>query len=106
MLKDVLDYVQDAPVLAGQFPFCGLYICEDFNFKNQKPKKNVKEPHEIIFLNKNIDIYKTAFMKPGFITIHMFKVSGSENYRVHNMQTILKLKLYFKNIYPAFLCFV
>ena len=43
MLKDVLDYVQDAPVLAGQFPFCGLYICEDFNFKNEKPKKNVKE---------------------------------------------------------------
>ena len=54
MLKDVLDYVQDSPVLAGQFPFCGQYICEDFNFKNQKPKKNVKEPHEIIFLNKTV----------------------------------------------------
>jgi len=31
------------------FLLSGLYICVDFNLRNQKTKQNVKKPNEIIF---------------------------------------------------------
>ena len=43
----------------SKFPFWGVYICVDFNLRNQKTKENVKKLDKIIFLNTNIDIYKT-----------------------------------------------
>ena len=65
-----------------EFPLWGLYICVDFNLRNQKQnKKNVKKSHNIMFLNLKIlvftelpvYIHETEFLKLGFIAILCLK---------------------------------
>ena len=44
-----------------KFPFWGLNICVDFDFKDSKKIKDVNKLNKMIFHHKNIDIHKTAF---------------------------------------------
>ena len=43
-----------------QFPFWGLNICVDLNFRDSKKMENLNKINKIIFHNKNIDIHTTA----------------------------------------------
>ena len=67
----------------SEFPFWGLYICVHFNLRIRKQTDIVKKPHEIIYLNKNIGIFKTAVphsWNPGlrYWFSYQYSVSSSE----------------------------
>ena len=54
-----------------EFPFWGLYVCVYFDLKkleNQTGK--IRKPNKILFLNKNIGIYKTAKPDSGIRVSH------------------------------------